>query len=77
MPKLEPILRADINPLEPGPELCAVIDGVLSYHPVPVRIEILRHLRDEMDRVIEKLEKEVEKHGEPVREPGRRKQDPR
>lgn len=74
MPKLEPILRADINPLEPGPELCAVIDGVLSYHPVPVRIEILRHLRDEMDRVIEKLEKGAENRGKQLLQPDREQQ---
>lgn len=74
MPKLEPILRADIDPLNPVQELCAVIDGVLSYHPVPVRIEILRHLRDEMERVIEKLEKEAERRGND-QSVGRKQQD--
>ena len=71
MPKLDPILRAEINPLNPVPELCAVIDGVVSFHPPQLEPEILRGLRRAIDERLEAIEKEAEKRGEQVLQPGR------
>ena len=73
MPKLEPILRADINPLNPVPELCGVIDGVVAFHPPHLEPEILRGLRRAIDERLEKIEKEAKLCDKPIREPGRNK----
>lgn len=71
MPKLEPILRVELDPRAPVPELCAVIDGVVSYHPTQLEPEILRGLRKAIDERLEAIEKEAEKRGEQVLQPGR------
>ncbi|RUS41843.1 hypothetical protein [Cohnella sp. AR92] len=33
MARIEPVIRLEIDPLQPVPEICAVIMAVAPYHP--------------------------------------------
>lgn len=45
MAQIQPILKVELNPLNPVPELCAVISAVMPYHPGQ-EIAILEGVQD-------------------------------
>jgi hypothetical protein len=60
MANIQPIIRIEINPNRPVPEICAVIMSVLPYHPGQDEA-ILKGIRDAIDKRIELLQKGDEK----------------
>ena len=62
MANIQPIIRIEITPNRPVPEICAVIASVLPYHPGQEEA-ILKGIRDEIDKRIELLKGEEKKNG--------------
>ena len=54
MPKITHIIRAEIDPLQPVPEICAVISAVLPYHPDQEEA-ILRGVAEAVERRLNEL----------------------
>lgn len=56
MPRIQPIIQADINPLKPIPEICEIIRAVSAYHPGQEQ-DILKGVKDAIDRRLSHLQK--------------------
>lgn len=69
MAQIQPVVRVELDPLNPVPEICAVIMAVMPYHPGQ-ELVILRGVTDAVEKRIKQLEEGAEKKdGESVREP--------
>lgn len=68
MAHVKPIIRAEIDPLQPVPEICAIISAVLPYHPDQEEA-ILRGVAEAIDRRLNELkgDEKVGNHSEPRR----------
>ena len=72
MPKITHIIRAEIDPLQPVPEICAIISAVLPYHPDQEEA-ILRGVSEAIERRLNELKGDEQKDAKPLRESGRGK----
>ncbi|MGM1047594.1 MAG: hypothetical protein ACQEXX_15770 [Bacillota bacterium] len=70
MAQIHPIVKCEIDPTKPVPEVCAVIMAVMPYHPGQEEA-ILQGVKDAIDQRLEQL-KGVDTHAEPIRESGRK-----
>lgn len=72
MAQVKPALKIELNPLEPIPEICAVIASIMPYHPER-EVEILQGVQKAIDDRINQLSlKEVDLGGtKPLRKPSR------
>jgi len=66
MAQINPIVRCELDPMKPVPEICAVIMAVTPYHP-GMEESILRGVVDAIERRLKQLEGGAS-HGEQVRE---------
>lgn len=64
MANVQPIIRIELDPAKPVPEICAVIMAVTPYHPGQEEA-ILLGVRDAIEKRLEQL-KGAEQHGKPV-----------
>lgn len=58
---IQPVLKAEIDPLQPVPEALAIISSLLPYHPNQ-EAEILQGVKDAIDKRLHQL-KGVEDSG--------------
>ncbi len=68
---VQPVVKAEIDPLKPVPEICAVIMAVTPYHPGQEE-SILMGIQEAIERRLSQLRKGVETDGEPLRESSRK-----
>lgn len=63
MAQVQPIVRCEINPLEPVPEICAVIMAITPYH-TGQEDAILQGLKEAIELRQKQLKKGAETDGE-------------
>ncbi|WP_068779671.1 hypothetical protein [Paenibacillus sp. GM2] len=68
MAQIQPVVRCELDPLKPVPEICSVIMAVTPYHPGNEEA-ILRGVKEAVDQRLEQLKKGAESSGEQVRKP--------
>lgn len=73
MAKIQPVIRIEIDPNKPVPEICEVIAAVLVYHPGKEEL-LLKGLAKAIDGHMTKLKGDGASDKQ-VREPGRSEQD--
>lgn len=72
MANVQPVVKVEIDPLKPVPEICAVIMAITPYHPGQEE-SILLGIQGAIERRLNQLRKGVEHNdGEPLRESGRK-----
>lgn len=76
MPKIESIVRVEMDPYNPVPEICAVMLAVLPYNPGNEEA-ILKGVQDVIQARLKRLEqmKGGTEHAEPLRESNRERED--
>lgn len=57
MAKVNPIVRAELDPSQPVPEICAVISAMLPYHGGQERA-VLLGVKEAIERQLAHMEKE-------------------
>lgn len=60
MAQVQPIVRIELDPTKPVPEICAIIASVMPYN-VGHEEAILKGVRDAIDQHLERISKEGEK----------------
>lgn len=70
MAQIQPVLRAELDPARPVPEVCAVISAVLAFHRGQERA-VLQGVKEAVEDYLKQLEKGDAQNGKQVREPGR------
>lgn len=71
MAQIQPVVRVELDPLKPVPEICAVIMAVTPYHPGNEEA-ILQGIKEAVEQRLEQLKKGAEANAEQIREPGRK-----
>ncbi|WMT39743.1 hypothetical protein RE628_20455 [Paenibacillus sp. D2_2] len=71
MAQIQPIVKVELDPLNPVPEICAVIMAVTPYHPGNEEA-ILKGVKKAIEQRLQQLKKGAEVHDKSVREPGRK-----
>ncbi|QMV44474.1 hypothetical protein [Cohnella cholangitidis] len=70
MAKVQPVVKVELDPLNPVPEICAAIMAVTPYHPGQEEA-ILIGVQEAIERRLNQLKKGVEQDGEQIRESSR------
>ncbi|OME86538.1 MULTISPECIES: hypothetical protein [Paenibacillus] len=70
MAHIQPVVRCEIDPTKPVPEICAVIMAVMPYHPGQEEA-ILQGIKDAVEQRLVQLKGAEAQHGEPIRKSGR------
>lgn len=70
MAQVQPIVRCELDPTKPVPEICAVIMALMPYHNGQEEA-ILQGVKEAVEQRMLQL-KGVEMHGEPVRRDNRK-----
>ncbi|GIO34338.1 hypothetical protein J2TS6_54790 [Paenibacillus albilobatus] len=70
MAQVQPIVRCELDPTKPVPEICAVISALVPYH-YGQEESILQGVKDAVEQRLKHL-KGAESSGEPVHEPARK-----
>ncbi|MEK4513647.1 hypothetical protein [Paenibacillus sp. FSL K6-2524] len=68
MAHIQPVVKVELDPLNPVPEICAVIMAVTPYHHGQEEA-ILLGVKEAIEQRLAQLKKGDEVHGESVREP--------
>ncbi|GIP57921.1 hypothetical protein [Paenibacillus woosongensis] len=68
MAQIQNVLKVELDPNRPVPEITQVIQAIISLYPPIERESILEGIKDEVSIGIKQL-KGVDPHGEPVRKP--------
>lgn len=76
MAQIQNVLKVELDPNNPIPEVCQIIQAVISMYPMAERAAIIEAIQDELGVAIKQL-KGVEAHGEPVRGNNRKQEDQR
>ena len=71
MAHIQPIVRIELDPSRPVPEICHVIMSVMPYHPGQEEA-ILRGVQEAIEKRLKQLEKEADADAEQVRKSGRK-----
>jgi len=67
---VQPVVRIELDPLKPVPEICAAIMAVTPYHQGQEE-SILIGIQEAIEQRLAFLKKGAEQVAEPVREPSR------
>ncbi|BFH60755.1 hypothetical protein [Paenibacillus azoreducens] len=70
MAQVQQIVRCELDPSKPVPEICAVITALTPYHPGQEEA-ILQGVKDAVEQRLMQL-KGADTHAEPVRKPDRK-----
>lgn len=70
MAHVQPIIRCELDPTKPVPEICAVITALMPYHGGQEEA-ILQGVKEAVEQRLLQL-KGAEMHGEPVRRDNRK-----
>lgn len=70
MAQIMPVIRAELDPSRPVPEICAVINAVTPFHPGQEKA-ILKGVKDSIEVRLKQLEKGDAQNGKQVREHSR------
>lgn len=70
MAHVQPVVKIELDPMQPVPEICAVIMAITPYHPGQEEA-ILHGVKEAVEKRLQQL-KGVEKDGEQIRESGRK-----
>jgi len=70
MANVQPVIRCELDPLKPVPEICAVIMSFMPYHPNQ-EVDILHGVQEAIERRLKMIAKGDEESGEQVRESSR------
>lgn len=62
MAQIQPVVRCELDPLKPVPEICAVIMAVAPYHPGNEEA-ILQGVKEAVEQRLEQLKKGAESNG--------------
>lgn len=68
MAQIQPVVRCELDPLKPVPEICSVIMAVTPYHPGNEEA-ILQGVKEAVEQRLEQLKKGDKAHDEQVRKP--------
>lgn len=60
MPKIQPILFAEINPSMPVQEICGVISAIAVYHPGK-ELQLLEGLQEAITKRIEEVQADADR----------------
>ncbi|WHX50564.1 hypothetical protein QNH46_07930 [Paenibacillus woosongensis] len=71
MAQIQNVLRVELDPNNPVPEACQVIQAIISMYTIAERAAIIEAIQDELGVAVKQL-KGVEAHGEPVRRNNRK-----
>lgn len=66
MAQIMPVIRAELDPSRPVPEICAVINAVTPFHPGQEQA-VLRGIKDAIETRLDQLTKGDARDGKPVR----------
>ncbi|GBF73202.1 hypothetical protein PA598K_01487 [Paenibacillus sp. 598K] len=70
MPRIEAVIRAEIDPTKPVQEVCGVIQAMTPYHPGE-EVKILEGIKEAIEKRLEQL-KGGKPDGKSVHESGRK-----
>lgn len=62
MAQIQPIVRIELDPLNPVPEICAVIMAVVPYHPGQEE-SILQGVQEAVQQRLKQIEKGADPDG--------------
>lgn len=71
MAQIQNVLKVELDPNKAVPEVCQVIQAIISMYPMAERAAIIEAIQDELGVAAKQL-KGVETHGEPVRRNNRK-----
>lgn len=71
MAHIKPTLQCELNPFNPVPEICQVIDAMITYnkpYEESILLGVIESIQGRLSR-LEQLKKGADAHGEQIHEP--------